>query len=633
MSLITLRAYLAAQLPEPGLDEARLTAFFEQEDVASYLAQIEQLTGQIVARWPQKPVAYHFLEPVAADESESSGPIVTVLPETLPPTGVKPPEPVFLAPPVASAPANSVGEDTVTTFSFLASEAEVEEAIQSNHSVDEPAPVTSYDIAPTPVSIPVPSAADPTTPPLTPTQSIIDDGNPSDPPPPAVEIVEPVLSPPAAEVIPIAPTTDVAPQLTPDAVRFAPTNRPEQPAPIRSLSIPNATVGKPYAYRFDFGALGLPEPSEHTLVIDAATGLNYDHHAQIVSGTPLESGEFTFDLTYRTKTDADRPAQIRRIQLLVNPDPRSLWKDLPSDTTDEYYKPDSAQELLAVGNVRLLAASVRGRSHAHEGKFRDDDFRLSHLPETGWYLLTVADGAGSARYSRRGAQLACQTVTDYLQRSIDPPGWTALDTAIGQYQSDPQEGAVGVHRQFYDVLGKAVFDAYKAIEAEALTKAAEVKDYATTLISVLAKPVAGRWFVGAFWIGDGGVGVYSTHREPVILGTPDGGEYAGQTRFLTMSETIANNFFGRFQFTLVDDFTAVVLMTDGVTDPKFQTDGNLSRQAKWDELWADLSEGVSFADDELAPTQLQDWLTFWSPGNHDDRTIALLYTHGGNAKN
>ena len=30
-------------------------------------------------------------------------------------------------------------------------------------------------------------------------------------------------------------------------------------------------------------------------------------------------------------------------------------------------------------------------------------------------------------------------------------------------------------------------------------------------------------------------------------------------------------------------------------------------------------------DNEESAQQLLDWLDFWSPGNHDDRTIAILY--------
>ncbi|MBC8154847.1 MAG: protein phosphatase 2C domain-containing protein [Bacteroidetes bacterium] len=598
----TLRDYLITRLPEPLSDANRLAAFFDQPEVIACMDQIEQLTGELTSRWQQEPAAPPRAEPAVAEQRSS---VTADLPEP--------------------------AEDNVEpAFSFLASEAEVERAIQSGQTADDPNAVSPiYELAPVPQ--PAPDAASQSQTP----NAVISDSQPVNESIIPQSTVEVVPTPPVGPVVPQPATDAVTLPSTPDAVRFPPTNQPESPAPqpLRAVSIPNATVGKPYAHRFDFGALGLPEPASHTLDLDTVPGLTYDPEARILSGTPTEAGEFSFGLSYRTETGEPDPARSRRIQLLINPDPRSLWKDLPSDTTDPYYKADAANELLSVGDMRLLAASVRGRSHAHEGKFRDDDFGLSYLAEAGWYLLTVADGAGSAPYARKGAQLACQTVTEYLH-AIDPQSWSNLTTVIDQYQADQPEPVAGaLQRQLYDVLGKAVFAAYKAIEAEAQTKTAEPKDFATTLITVLARPVGAGWFVGAFWVGDGGVGIYHTDREPVLLGTPDGGEYAGQTRFLTMSETISNNFFGRFTFALVTDFTALVLMTDGVTDPKFQTDGNLSRKVKWDELWADLNHGVSFTDDALAPAQLQDWLTFWSPGNHDDRTIALLYTHASNPKN
>lgn len=68
-------------------------------------------------------------------------------------------------------------------------------------------------------------------------------------------------------------------------------------------------------------------------------------------------------------------------------------------------------------------------------------------------------------------------------------------------------------------------------------------------------------------------------------------------------------------------------MTDGVSDPKFETDANLKKPEMWDALWNDLQEGgVELTDDnEKSQTQLLEWLNFWSKGNHDDRTIAILY--------
>ena len=90
----------------------------------------------------------------------------------------------------------------------------------------------------------------------------------------------------------------------------------------------------------------------------------------------------------------------------------------------------------------------------------------------------------------------------------------------------------------------------------------------------------------------------------------------------------------RMRFTIVPDFTALFLMTDGVSDPMFETDRNLKDYSRWEEFYEKLRKGfpedeiggVDLSDDNaMAKDQLLRWLDFWSPGNHDDRTIAILY--------
>jgi len=81
-----------------------------------------------------------------------------------------------------------------------------------------------------------------------------------------------------------------------------------------------------------------------------------------------------------------------------------------------------------------------------------------------------------------------------------------------------------------EIISKAVFESYKAIETEAAKKNTPIKDYATTLILSLCKKFDYGWFVAAWWVGDGGIGIYNKEASLIkVLGTPDGGEFAGQT--------------------------------------------------------------------------------------------------------
>jgi serine/threonine protein phosphatase PrpC len=404
----------------------------------------------------------------------------------------------------------------------------------------------------------------------------------------------------------------------------------------KHIILPNARVNKPYTFTFDPLAIGLQEMGEFEWSIPEELGIAFDEATNTISGMPLQQGEFMLSLLFRLKDQpADKPYTAKKVHLVVNPDPKSLWQNLPSDENDKYWRPDQAATVLAFGDRKLVIASKRGRSHAHEGKFRDDSFDCDFNTETGWGIITVADGAGSAKYSRKGADIACKATVSCFRELLAGDRLAALEEAIEAYLKDPSEDSQRkVSAQFIEQLGKLAFNAQGKIKQEAQENSADTKDYATTLIFALVKKYASGYVISSFWVGDGGIGIYQdASAEAFVLGTPDSGEFAGQTRFLTMADIFANGaYVNRIRFKVVPDFTALLLMTDGITDPKFQTDANLQKNEIWKQLWQDLGGNnddgarVNFG---AAPEEVKDgllnWLDFWSPGNHDDRTIAILY--------
>ena len=404
------------------------------------------------------------------------------------------------------------------------------------------------------------------------------------------------------------------------------------------ITLPNGKVGQPYNFVFSTEKIGLNDIEDFWFTGLEPVGLKFDPETDAIKGTPILAGEQSIKLFLKRKGwNEGKPIFERQLTLTVNPDPRSLWLDKPSDKNDPYWKPDSAHQFVKVESTGLIlkterkdivAASQRGRSHAHEGIFRDDDFGLDYDKTTNWYILTVADGAGSCKASRKGAQIACQTVVEVCKTRLESQykDFDHLIKELNKDRSDANRKMMG--DALYGIVGSAVFKAYKNIEDEALKSGKAVKDFSTTLIVSICKKFKFGWFVGAFWVGDGGIGIYNKDtRFLKVLGESDGGEFAGQTRFLTMPEiTQPAELYRRLRFDIVEDFTALILMSDGITDPKFETDANLLKIEKWDELWADLSGEVEFKDNnEKSAEQLLKWLDFWSPGNHDDRTIAILF--------
>lgn len=407
------------------------------------------------------------------------------------------------------------------------------------------------------------------------------------------------------------------------------------------IQFQNGKVNQPYQMLLDVIDLGMPEVGRLEFIGLNEIGLNFNPETCLVEGIPTTSGDFKIKLQcYLQDWKEGDPVFEKLVTLIINPDPRALWNSIPTPEDIPYYKPDSDCKYVKIERTKgflgmgaenrkdMVAASQRGRSHAHEGKPRDDDFSIIHNDNTQWYTAIVADGAGSAEYSRKGSEIACRTVSEVCDTHLTKYS-KEIDELIKDFDrdnSDSKRKKLG--DALYNILGSAVFKAYKNIEQEAIGNNAQLKDYSTTLLVALTKKYKFGWFVATFWVGDGGIGIYNKETGYLkIMGEPDGGDFAGQTRFLTMGEVMQpTEIYKRLRFEIVEDFTALVLMTDGVTDPKFETDSNLQKPEKWDALWKDITSKVELTDDnEASAQQLLKWLDFWSPGNHDDRTIAIIY--------
>ncbi|MDR1607973.1 MAG: protein phosphatase 2C domain-containing protein [Deltaproteobacteria bacterium] len=341
--------------------------------------------------------------------------------------------------------------------------------------------------------------------------------------------------------------------------------------------------------------------------------------------------------------------------IYIAPDPKSLWQDLPVDDFDGYETPNDTKEAIKIEAIDkiVIAASCRGRSHAHVGKPRDDSFAINIDKDSGWNIVAVADGAGSAKYSRKGSEIACQTVIKELMeilKSDEFNNYLVINNDIminwrNIFNSDIYKNYKDIDNNYRNqtvfdkIFYKSVYTAYDNILNEAKTRGAKIRDYHTTLLFMAFKKFDFGYFYGSFWIGDGAMAIYNINADNkvLVLGAPDSGEFAGQTRFLTMSEEIKPEFIKkRTCFGFVDDFEAIILATDGITDPFFPSDACVASEEKWKEFW---DKTLKLGDEENPgcpkvfdrqvsledkAQDLRNWLDFWSKGNHDDRTILIV---------
>lgn len=425
----------------------------------------------------------------------------------------------------------------------------------------------------------------------------------------------------ATPVPPVTPPAQVAVTPPPETKPVP----PPEPSPPRipAMRLPNAMVGREFSAEIlPFLGKDLPELG----IVQAISGLpaGLEISGGVLRGIPRSSGEFEARLRcHPTTTVAGKPRYFERnVALTVNPDPRSLWKNIASDQTAPYWKPDEATAFLVDGPLAVAGASLRGRSHAHVGSFRDDDMAMAWFPESRWYSLTVADGAGSSKFSREGSRLACESVKGYFAKYFANPenALTRLVTA------NPDDSAI--RTELYQQFGTSALQARKVLEDEAAARNAVSRDFHTTLITALLHPLAnGRWFVAAFSIGDGAAALVAVPGgAPCLLTQPDGGEFAGQTVFLTMKEALASGeaIMARISTHVVPDFDALLLVTDGISDPRFDSETRLAEPAAWSGLWQEIRTTTRDSHSpEGAAAAILEWMNFHSPGHHDDRTLVL----------
>ncbi len=404
----------------------------------------------------------------------------------------------------------------------------------------------------------------------------------------------------------------------------------------QQVIIPNATVNKYYETKIDFEKLNWNDLTLLEIEGLQDLGLEYDNTADIIKGTPVKSGDLKIKLKFRIESEPeDSVLNEKFISLVINPDPKSLWKDISSDKNDPYWKEDNVAEFGKLGKKNIVVSSKRGRSHANVGSFRDDDYSFTHFDTNGWSLVVVSDGAGSAKLSRQGSHIACNGVIEYFSTNLTEEILNEFDSLLKEYKEgsgvDTQKK---LNRFVYNNLGKAALSVHKKLEQFAASIEVPIKDLHSTLIFTLFKKYEFGYALLSFGVGDCPIGLLNKDiTEITLMNWLDVGEFGGGTRFITMPEIFnSDKFATRFGFKLIDDFSYLMLMTDGIYDPKFNVEANLEKIEAWKEFLLDLQGNnpekhkVDFdKNNKEIADQLSKWMDFWSPGNHDDRTLAVIY--------
>jgi len=404
----------------------------------------------------------------------------------------------------------------------------------------------------------------------------------------------------------------------------------------QQVLLPNGTVNKKYETKVDFIKLGWNDVIYSEIQGLEDTGLEYDSNEELLSGNPIVSGDLKIKLLFRIEGEAEKSTLNEKvITIIINPDPKSLWKDIESDKNDPFWKEDNVATSSDFLDKKIVIASKRGRSHANVGSFRDDDFAFKSINNSGWSVIAVSDGAGSASSSRQGSKISCELIVSYFEENFTQDFLKDFDeTLLNHHNKTDEDSSKKISHFVYDNLSKAAWFVHKQLDEFAIKLEKPLKDFHSTLIFALVKKYEFGYAILTFGVGDCPIGLINKDQTEIkLMNWLDVGEFGGGTRFITMPEIFQSDKFStRFGFKLIEDFSHLMLMTDGIYDPKFVVEANLEKIEKWNEFIEDLQGKnednckVDFdkKNAEIA-NQLSTWMDFWNPGNHDDRTLAIIY--------
>ncbi|WP_226894059.1 PP2C family serine/threonine-protein phosphatase [Proteus sp. FME41] len=398
------------------------------------------------------------------------------------------------------------------------------------------------------------------------------------------------------------------------------TEKPTIRRPTAKITLLNAKVGTEFN-----SAINIELDTQDIVEIESVNfpeslGITFDVENRCLTGMPTKSGNFTLRIDWSVNSTRYH----NEVLFIINPDPRSLWQINEPPADSPYPKAHIDSKLILEDGIRIAGASRRGRSHEHAGTFRDDDFYIHHNSQSQWNILIVADGAGSARYSREGSRIVTNVVSEYLEEQLNiekNPALAPYLNTIHQWDDENEKRQVG--NFFSKLFHNASQLAINHLKNEAIRINEPVKSFSTTLLATVTLRINDELFAAAFWMGDGAIAAYGPAGKVRVLGVPDSGEYAGQTRFLDDSAINDNAFNLRIMIGKWREISHLILMTDGVSDPKFETDNGLQDPDKWAALIDEISPCL--ASPETADKALAEWLNFFSAGNHDDRTLVVAW--------
>lgn len=422
-----------------------------------------------------------------------------------------------------------------------------------------------------------------------------------------------------------------------------------------SIRLENAKQGQPADY--DIRTLLGYDPDWAAWVRAEGLGsLQPDFDGHRIKGDPTVGSDAKLHLIFTCRGCEEITHELDLL-LTCNMDPELRWKEIERDQSDDVPvvseedkiklikmseavrstasayavpKPDDVFSKSSRVSRRqksedfdLAYASIRGRSHIRSGSFREDDVEAEFFLGGKAVAIVVSDGAGSAPLSRRGSRVVATVGIKCL-------------IELGQKLVNDPEALKGRTETAIDGFAAAVQSIRSQIGVEAECIKAQYPDFLAkemyaTFLAALVLPTATGHVLLTYSVGDGAIGLAFAGDVSGSKCVADHGQSAGQTLFILNKG--AEDADKRLIFTKLPESYALLLMSDGVSDPRIHQGDEMKPQT-WEQLAGELKPRVREEpfnhDGERVETYkergaLCEWLDSYEKGHHDDRTIAVLF--------
>ncbi|MEZ4686439.1 MAG: protein phosphatase 2C domain-containing protein [Bacteroidia bacterium] len=387
------------------------------------------------------------------------------------------------------------------------------------------------------------------------------------------------------------------------------------------LALESATAHEPYSAKikiekrdkFGFSMKGLNE-----------SGLEMDATSLVISGTPAHAGRLEARLEFKWRhPEGAVPGELPVI-INVKPDDRKFWKEIPPEPNQPYPKAVTDMQVRELPHGRrLIGGSLRGTENAHRGLHRNDDFKIGYEADTGWIVLSVADGLGDAPYSRKGSQLACKVAEQVVLKRLAEAEAREEEALREVTENKPGEA---LERFFQHTIITATYNAYRYIIRFADSEGHPPEGFDTTFRLLITKRLPGKqYFVAAIGLGDGITALYQEESMKVsLLGSHARATEEGKRISLLNAELLGDSRKLRqlVDWKLVSSISALFQGTNGYTRAWFEPETPIDDPVVWQNIWAGISKFRNQAPDQQKEN-LQAMLAELREKEPDDKTLVV----------